>query len=84
MCNSCEVTLGVTWTHLIYIYIYIRLNEMSKNGFLKFYIFISYVISIITWEHLLLVMNENMVFIIRVWLVLSLNVLVWLCLIVDY
>ena len=57
---------------------------MSKNGFLKFYNFISYVISIITWEHLLLVMNENMVFIIRVWLVLSLNVLVWLCLIVDY
>ena len=57
---------------------------MSKNGFLKFYNFISYVISIITWEHLLLVMNENMVFTIRVWLVLSLNVLLWLCLIVDY
>ena len=57
---------------------------MSKKGFLKFYNFISYVISIITREHLLLVMNENMVFIIRVWLVLSLNVLLWLCLIVDY
>ena len=57
---------------------------MSKKGFLKFYNFISYIISIITWEHFLLVMNENMVFIIRVWLVLSLNVLLWLCLIVDY
>ena len=34
-----------THTHT---YIYIKLNEMSKNGFLKFYNFISYVISIIT------------------------------------
>ena len=39
-----------------YIYIYIvKLNV--KKGILKFSNFISYVISIITWGHLLLVMN---------------------------
>ena len=37
-----------------YIYI-VKLNV--KKGILKFSNFISYVISIITWEHLLLVMN---------------------------
>ena len=46
--------------------IYIRLNKMSKNGFLTFSNFISYVISIITGEHLHLVMNGSMVFMISV------------------
>ena len=64
--------------------IYIRLNEMSKNGFLTFSNFISYVISIITREHLHLVMNGSMVFMISVWLVLSSNVLLWICLIIVY
>ena len=46
-----------------------------KKGILKFSNFIFYVIYIITGEDFLLVMNGNMVFMIRVWLVLSLNVL---------
>ena len=44
-----------------------------KKWILKFSNFSSYVISIITWELW-----------IRVWLVLSLNILLWLCLIIDY
>ena len=35
----------------------VKLNEMSKKGILKISNFSSYVISIITWEYLLLVMN---------------------------
>ena len=57
---------GVKWDVVLFIrflnvivyedYIYIvKLNV--KKGILKFSNFISYVISIITWEHLLLVMN---------------------------
>ena len=46
----------IVYEDYIYIYIYIvKLNV--KKGILKFSNFISYVISIITWEHLLLVMN---------------------------
>ena len=65
-------------------YIYIRLNEMSKKRFLTFSNFISYASSIITGEHLYLVMNGNMIFMIIVWLVLSSNVLLWMCLIIFY
>ena len=39
---------------------------MSKNGFLTFSNFISYVISIIIGEHVHLVMNGSMVFMISV------------------
>ena len=52
-----------THTHTqkyIYIYIYIDIYKVKwnvKKGILKFSNFISYVISIITWEHVLLVMN---------------------------
>ena len=76
--------LSHKWLHQVHnnfpcVCVYIRLNEI-----LKFSNFIFYVISIITGEHLLLVMNGNMVSMIRVWLVLILNVLLWLCLIIDY
>ena len=47
-------------------YIYIRLNEMSKKRFLTFSNFISFASSIITGEHLYLVMNGNMIFMIIV------------------
>ena len=48
----------IVYEDYIYIYIYIYIVKLNvKKGILKFSNFISYVISIITWEHLLLVMN---------------------------
>ena len=62
------------YENYIYIYIYIyRLNEMSKKDF-KFSNFNSYAISTIIGEHhFFLVMIENMVSMTKVWLILSLN-----------
>ena len=68
----------------IYIYIYI-INKVKwnvKKWIFKFSNFISYVISTTIREHLFLVMI-NMVSIVRVWLVLNLNLVLWLYLIVD-
>ena len=67
----------------IYIYIYIRLNEMSKNEIIKFFNFISNIISKLLKNISFLVMIRNIISLVRVWLVLSLN-FVLLYLIVDY
>ena len=67
----------------IYIYIYIRLNEMSKNEIIKFSNFISNIISKLLKNISFLVMIGNIISLIRVWLVLSLN-FVLLYLIVDF
>ena len=49
--------MKITHTHTdIYIYIY-KVKWNVEKEILKFSKFIFYVISIITWEHLLLVMN---------------------------
>ena len=63
--------------------IYIRLNEMLKNEIIKFSNFISNIISKLLKNVLFLVMIGNIISLIRVWLVLSLN-FVLLYLIVDY
>ena len=67
----------------IYIYIYIRLNEMSKNEIIKFSNFLSNIISKLLKNISFLVMIGNIISLVRVWLVLSLN-FVLLYLIVDY
>ena len=67
----------------IYIYIYIRLNEMSKNEIIKFSNFISNIISKLLKNISFLVMIGNIISLVRVWLVLSLN-FVLLYIIVDY
>ena len=67
----------------IYIYIYIRLNEMSKNEIIKIFNFISNIISKLLKNISFLVMIRNIISLVRVWLVLSLN-FVLLYLIVDY
>ena len=66
-----------------YIYIYIRLNEMSKNEIINFSNFISNIISKLLKNISFLVMIGNIISLVRVWLVLSLN-FVLLYLIVDY
>ena len=66
-----------------YIYIYISLNEMSKNEITKFSNFISNIISKLLKNISFLVMIGNIISLIRVWLVLSLN-FVLLYLIVDF
>ena len=63
--------------------IYIRLNEMSKNEIIKFSNFISNIISKLLKNISFLVMIGNIISLIRVWLVLSLN-FVLLYLIVGY
>ena len=67
----------------IYIYIYKRLNEMSKNEIIKFSNFISNIISKLLKNISFLFMIGNIISLVRVWLVLSLN-FVLLYLIVDY
>ena len=67
----------------IYIYIYKRLNEMSKNEIINFSNFISNIISKLLKNISFLVMIGNIISLVRVWLVLSLN-FVLLYLIVDY
>ena len=66
-----------------YIYIYIRLNEMSKNEIIKFSNFISNIISKLLKNISFLVMIGNIISLVRVWLVLSL-IFVLLYLIIDY
>ena len=66
-----------------YIYIYKRLNEMSKNEIINFSNFISNIISKLLKNISFLVMIGNIISLVRVWLVLSLN-FVLLYLIVDY
>ena len=66
-----------------YIYIYKRLNEMSRNEIIKFSNFISNIISKLLKNISFLFMIGNIISLVRVWLVLSLN-FVLLYLIVDY
>ena len=66
-----------------YIYIYITLNEMSKNEIIKFSNFISNIISKLLKNISFLVMIGNLISLVRVWLILSLN-FVLLYLIFDY
>ena len=68
---------------IMIIYIYITLNEMSKNEIIKFSNFISNIISKLLKNISFLVMIGNINSLVRVWLVLSLN-FVLLYLIVDY
>ena len=65
------------------VYIYKRLNEMSKNEVIKIFNFISNIISKLPKNISFLVMKGNIISLVRVWLVLSLN-LVLLYLIIDY
>ena len=66
----------------IYIYIYKRLNEMSKNEIIKFSNFISNIVSKLLKNISFLVMIGNIISLVRIWLVLSLN-FVLLYLIID-
>ena len=72
---------------IMIIYIYISLNEMSKNEIIisniKFFNFISNLISKLLKNISFLVMIGNLISLVRVWLILSLN-FVLLYLIVDY
>ena len=68
---------------IMIIYIYIRLNEMSKNEIIKFSNFISNIISKLLKNISFLVMIGNIISLVRVWLVLSL-IFVLLYLIIDY
>ena len=56
-----------------YIYIYITLNEMSKNEIIKFSNFISNIISKLLKNISFLIMIGNINSLVRVWLVLNLN-----------
>ena len=69
----------------IYIYIYKRLNEMSKNEIIKFSNFISNIISKLLKNISFLVMIGNIISLVRIWLVLSLNFVLYyfLLLIID-
>ena len=69
----------------IYIYIYKRLNEMSKNEIIKFSNFISNIISKSLKNISFLVMIGNIISLVRIWLVLSLNFVLYyfLLLIID-
>ena len=66
-----------------YIYIYIRLNEVSKNDIIKFSNFIFNIISKLLKNISFLVIIGNIVSLVRVSLVLNLN-FVLLYLIIDY
>ena len=68
---------------IIYIYIYIRLNEVSKNEIIKFSNFIFNIISKLLKNISFLVIIGNIVSLVRVSLVLSLNFVI-LYLIIDY
>ena len=69
----------------IYIYLYKRLNEMSKNEIIKFSNFISNIISKLLKNISFLVMIGNIISLVRIWLVLSLNFVLYyfLLLIID-
>ena len=70
---------------ILYIYIYKRLNEMSKNEIIKFSNFISNIISKLLKNVSFLVMIGNIISLVRIWLVLSLNFVLYnfLLLIID-
>ena len=68
----------------IYIYVYKRLNEMSKYEIIKFSNFISNTISKLLKNISFLVMIGNIISLVRVWLVLSLNFVSYYFFIVDY
>ena len=68
---------------IMIIYIYIRLNEVSKNEIIKFSNFIFNIISKLLKNISFLVIIGNIVSLVRVSLVLSLN-FVLLYLIIDY
>ena len=65
-----------------YIYIYIRLNEISKNEIIKFPNFISNIISKLLKNVSFFVIIGNIISLVRIWLVLSLKFIL-LYLIVD-
>ena len=69
----------------IYIYVYKRLNEMSKYEIIKFSNFISNITSKLLKNISFLVMIGNIISLVRVWLVLSLNFVLYyfLLLIID-
>ena len=68
-----------------YIHIYKRLNEMSKNEIIKFSNFISNIISKLLKNISFLVIIGNIISLVRIWLVLSLNFVLYyfLLLIID-
>ena len=68
---------------ILYMYIYIRLNEISKNEIIKFPNFISNIISKLLKNISFFVMKGNIISLVRIWLVLSLKFIL-LYLIVDY
>ena len=68
---------------IMIIYIYIRLNEVSKNEIIKFSNFIFNIISKLLKNISFLVIIGNIVSLVRVSLVLNLN-FVLLYLIIDY
>ena len=68
----------------IYIYVYKRLNEMSKYEIIKFSNFIFNTISKLLKNISFLVMIGNIISLVRVWLVLSLNFVSCYFFIVDY
>ena len=66
-----------------YDFIYIRLNEISKNEIIKFPNFISNIISKLLKNISFFVMIGNIISLVRIWLVLSLKFIL-LYLIIDY
>ena len=56
---------------MVCVYIYIRLNEMSKNEIIKFFNFISNIISKLPKNISFLVIMGNIISLVRVWSVLS-------------
>ena len=58
---------------MVCVCVYIKLNEMSKNEIIIFSNFISNIISKLVKNISFLVMIENIIFPVRVWLILSLN-----------
>ena len=68
---------------IMIIYIYIRLNEISKNEIIKFPNFISNIISKLLKNVSFFVIIGNIISLVRIWLVLSLKFIL-LYLIVDY
>ena len=75
------------WLHNMiyenYDYIYIRLNEISKNEIIKFPNFISNIISKLLKNVSFFVIIGNIISLVRIWLVLSLKFIL-LYVIVDY
>ena len=83
------IHIYIVYENFIYTYIYIyiinKVKWKTKKEILKFSNFISYVISTTTREHFFFFfwVMVNMIFIVKVWLVLNLNSVLWLYLIID-